>query len=46
LLEPNFLVGTNEEEREELIGNITAAAKAIVAATHAGDVVLTAFFDI
>ena len=44
LLEPGFLVGTDEEE-EELTGDFTAATEAIVAATHAGDIVLAAFFE-
>ena len=46
LLEPGFPVGANEEETEELTGDFTAAAEAIVAATHTGDVVLAAFFEL
>ena len=45
LLEPSFLVGTNEEEKEELIGDFTATVEAIMVAMHAGDVILTAFFE-
>ena len=45
LLEPGFPVGTDEEETEELIGDFTSAVEAIVVATHAGDIVLTAFFE-
>ena len=45
LLEPGFLVGANEEEQEELIGDFTTTTEAIVVATHAGDVILTAFFE-
>ena len=44
LLEPSFLVAADEEE-EELTGDFTTAVEAIMAATHAGDVVLTAFFE-
>ena len=44
LLEPSFPVGTNEE-KDNLIGDFTIAAKAIVVATHVGDVVLAAFFE-
>ena len=44
LLEPGFLVGIDEEEKEELTGDFTAAVEAIVAAMHAGDVILAAFF--
>jgi hypothetical protein len=44
LLEPSFLVGTNEEE-EELTANFTATVEAIVVATHAEDVVLAVFFE-
>ena len=46
LLEPSFPIGTNKEEKEELTGDFTAAAEAIVAATHTGDVVLAAFFEL
>ena len=45
LVEPGFLVGVDEGELEELIGNFTIATEVIVAATHAGDVVLAAFFE-
>ena len=45
LLEPRFLVGVDEEETEEITGNFTAAAEAIVAAMHVGDVILAAFFE-
>ena len=45
LLEPGFLVGANEPELEELIGDFTAATEAIMAATRVGDIVLTTFFD-
>jgi len=45
LLEPGFPVGADEEEKEELTGDFTTAAEAIVAATHAGDVILAAFFE-
>ena len=44
-LEPGFPVGANEEEKEELTSNFTAVAEAIVAATHAGGVVLTVIFE-
>jgi len=44
LLEPSFPVGTNEE-KDNLIGDFTIAAEAIVVATHVGDVVLIAFFE-
>ena len=44
LLEPGFPVGADEDE-EELTGDFTAAAEAIVVATHAGDVILAAFFE-
>ena len=44
LLEPSFLVGTDEEE-EELTGDFTAATEAIVAAMHVGDIILAAFFE-
>ena len=44
MLEPGFLVGTDEEE-EELTGDFTAAVEANMAATHAGDVVLSTFFE-
>ena len=43
LLEPGFLVGADEQE--ELIGDFIATAEAIMVATHAGDVVLAAFFE-
>ena len=45
LLEPGFLVGTDEEEKEELTGDFTATAEAIMVATHAGDIILAAFFE-
>ena len=45
LLEPGFLVGIDEEETKELTGDFTATAEAIVVASHAGDVVLAAFFE-
>jgi len=46
LLEPGFPVGADEEEKEEeLTGDFTIAAEAIVMAKHAGDVVLLAFFE-
>ena len=44
LLEPGFLVGA-DEEMEELTGDFATTAEAIVVAMHAGDVVLTAFFE-
>ena len=44
-LEPGFPVGTDEEEHEELIGDFNVTVEAIVAAMHAGDVVLAAFFE-
>ena len=46
LLEPGFLVGADEEEKVEVIGDFTTAAEAIVVATHAGDVILAAFFEL
>ena len=45
LLEPSFPVSADEEEKEELIGDFTTAVEAIVVATHAGDVILAAFFE-
>ena len=45
LLEPSFLVGADEEEKEELTGDFITVAEAIVVAMHAGDVVLAAFFE-
>ena len=45
LLEPSFLVGTDEVEKEELIGVFTATVEAIVAAMHAGDIILATFFE-
>ena len=45
LLEPSFLVGANDEEQEDLIGDFTTAVEAIMVATHAGDIILAAFFD-
>ena len=45
LLEPGFLGGANEEEMEELTGDFTATMEAIMAATHAGEIVLAAFFE-
>ena len=45
LLEPGFPIGANEEKKKELTSNFTATVEAIVAATHAGDVVLAAFFE-
>ena len=44
LLEPSFPVGA-DEETEEVTSNFTTATEAIVVATHAGDIVLAAFFD-
>ena len=44
LLEPSFPVGANEE-KEELTGDFTATAEAIVASTHVGDVILIGFFE-
>ena len=44
LLEPSFPVGANLEQ-EELIGDFTAVAEAIVVTTDAGDVILVAFLD-
>ena len=45
LFEPSFLVGA-DEEKEELTSNFTAAAEAIMVATHAGGVILAAFFEL
>ena len=45
LLEPGFLVGTNEEENEELTGDFTTTMQTIVAAMHAGDIILATFFE-
>ena len=45
LLEPSFPVGVDEEVKEELTGDFTAAAEAIMAAMHVGDIVLAAFFE-
>ena len=44
LLEAGFLVGV-DEEKEELTSNFTAAMEAIVVDMHAGDVILTTFFE-
>ena len=44
LLELGFLVGA-DEEKEELTSDFTATMEAIMAATHAGDIVLAAFFE-
>jgi hypothetical protein len=44
LLEPGFLVGT-DEEKEELTSDFTATAEVIMVATHAGDIILAAFFE-
>ena len=41
-----LLIGTNKEEKEELTSDFTTAAEAIVAATHAGDVIFAAFFEL
>ena len=46
LLEPSFPVGVDKEEQEELTGDFIATEEAIVVATHAGDVVLTSFFEL
>ena len=43
LLEAGFLVGVDEEE--ELTGDFIATAEAIMVATHAGDIILAAFFE-
>ena len=40
-----FPVGADEEDNEELTGDFTTTMEAIMAATHAGDVVLAAFFE-
>ena len=45
LLEPGFLVGTDEEEKKDLTGDFTATTEAIMADTHAGDVILATFFE-
>ena len=45
LLEPGFLVGA-DEEMGELTADFTAAIEAILAATHAGDIILAAFFEL
>jgi len=44
LLEPSFLIGT--DEHKQLISDFTVATNAIMAATHAGNVVLDVFFDL
>ena len=44
LLDPGFPVGADEDE-EELTGDFTTTVDAIVAATHAGDIVLVALFE-
>jgi len=44
-LEPGFPVGANEEEKEEPTSSFITTMEAIVAATHAGDIVLAAFFE-
>ena len=45
LLKPGFPINADEEEKEELIGDFTATVEAIMVAMHAGDVILTAFFE-
>ena len=45
LPEPGFPIGADEEEQEELIGHFTATTEAYVVATHAGDIILAAFFE-
>ena len=45
LLEPSFPVGADEEVKEELTSDFTATAEAIMVATHAGDIILAAFFE-
>ena len=45
LLELGFPVGTDEEEIEELTGDFTTTAEAIMVATHVGDVILATFFE-
>ena len=45
LLESGFPVGVDEEDNEELTGDFTTTVEAIMAATHAGDSVLAAFFE-
>jgi len=45
LLEPSFLVGADEDEKEELTGNFTTTMETIMVAMHAGDIVLAAFFQ-
>ena len=45
LLEPGFLVGTDEGEMEELTSDFTTTMVGIMVAMHAGDIVLTAFFE-
>ena len=44
LLEPGFLVSA-DEEKEELTGYFTATMEAIMVATHAGEIILVAFFE-
>ena len=46
LPESGFPVGADEEDNEELTGDFTTTVEAIVAAMHAGDIVLTAFFEL
>ena len=45
LPESGFPVGADEEDNEELTGDFTTTVEAIMAATHAGDIVLAAFFE-
>ena len=45
LLECGFPVGANEDEMEELTGDFTATMEAIMVATHAGEIILVAFFE-
>ena len=42
LLEPAFPVGADEEE---LTSDFTTTTESIMVATHAGDVILAAFFE-
>ena len=45
LLESGFPVGVDEEDNEELTGDFTTTVEAIMAATHARDIVLGTFFE-
>ena len=45
MLEPSFLVAADEEEKEELTSDFIAIVEAILVATHARDIILTAFFE-